>query len=72
MALTITSGRCATPWDCRGLSLAVIGVYNEEELVQNIEWVRRYTPLDAGEQQVLLAQGRDMARQWGPHYGSVE
>ena len=55
-----------------GVSLAVIGVYNEEELVQNYEWVRRYAPLDAGEQQALLAQGRDMARQWGPHYGSVE
>ena len=55
-----------------GVSLAVIGMYNEEELVQNIEWVRRYAPLDAGEQQALLAQGRDIARQWGPHYGSVE
>ena len=55
-----------------GVSLAVVGVYNEEELVQNIEWVRRYTPLDAGEQQALLAQGREIARQWGPHYGSVE
>ena len=55
-----------------GVSLAVIGMYNEEELVQNIEWVRRYAPLDAGEQQALLAQGREIARQWGPHYGSVE
>ncbi|MCY3666344.1 MAG: aldo/keto reductase [Gemmatimonadetes bacterium] len=55
-----------------GVSLAVIGVYNEEELVQNIEWMRRYTPLDAGEQQTLLALGRGFARQWGPHYGPVE
>ena len=55
-----------------GVSLAVIGVYNEEELVQNIEWMRRYTPLDAGEQQTLLALGRNFARQWGPHYGPVE
>ena len=55
-----------------GVNLAVVGVYNEEELVQNIEWVRRYTPLDAGEQQTLLALGRNLARQWGPHYGSVE
>ena len=55
-----------------GVSLAVVGVYNEEELVQNIEWVRRYTPLDAGEQQALLALGRNIARQWGPHYGAVE
>ena len=54
-----------------GVSLAVIGVYNEEELVQNIEWVRRYAPLDAGEQQALLALGRGIARQWGPHYGPV-
>ena len=55
-----------------GVNLAVIGVYNEEELVQNIEWVRRYAPLDAGEQQALLALGRSIARQWGPHYGPVE
>ena len=55
-----------------GVSLAVVGVYNEEELVQNIEWVRRYAPLDAGEQQALLALGRGIARQWGPHYGPVE
>ena len=55
-----------------GVSLAVVGVYNEEELVQNIEWVRRYTPLDAGEQQALLALGRNIARQWGEHYGAVE
>ena len=26
--------------------------------MQNIEWVRRYAPLDSGEQQALLAQGR--------------
>ena len=55
-----------------GVNLAVIGMYNEEELVQNIEWVRRYAPLDAGEQQALLSLGQDIARQWGPHYGSVE
>lgn len=55
-----------------GVQIAVIGVYNEEELVQNIEWVRRYAPLDAGQQQALLAEGRALARQWGPHYGPVE
>lgn len=55
-----------------GVQLAVIGVYTAEELVQNIEWVRRYAPLDAAEQQALLAEGRALARQWGPHYGPVE
>ncbi len=55
-----------------GVHLAVLGVYTEEELVQNVEWVRRYAPLDTNQQQALLAQGRDIARQWGPHYGSVE
>ena len=55
-----------------GVNLAVIGVYNGEELLQNIEWVRHYVPLDADEQQALLAQGRDIASQWGPHYGPVE
>lgn len=55
-----------------GVHLAVVGVFNEEELVQNVEWVRRYAPLDAGQQEGLLAQGRNLARQWGPHYGAVE
>lgn len=54
------------------VSLAVVGVYSEEELVQNVEWVRRYAPLDADQQQALLARGREIARQWGPHYGAVE
>ena len=41
-----------------GVSTAVLGVYNEEELLQNIEWVRRYQPLTDEQQQQLLRQGQ--------------
>lgn len=55
-----------------GVDLAVLGVFNEAELEQNIEWVRRYQPLAAAEEIVLQAQGRELAAKWGPHYGAVE
>ncbi|HIG54006.1 MAG TPA: hypothetical protein EYQ18_08505 [Candidatus Handelsmanbacteria bacterium] len=54
------------------VSLAVLGVYDEAELLQNIEWVQRYAPLAENEEADLLAQGQTLAEQWGPHYGSVE
>lgn len=55
-----------------GVSLAVLGVYNEAELLQNIEWARRYTPLAPADETALLAEGQKLAEQWGPHYGPVE
>ncbi len=54
------------------VSLAVLGVYDEAELLKNIEWVQRYAPLAENEEADLLAQGQTLAEQWGPHYGSVE
>jgi predicted aldo/keto reductase-like oxidoreductase len=55
-----------------GVSLAVLGIYNEAELLKNIEWLQRYAPLAESEEADLLAQGKTLAEQWGPHYGSVE
>ena len=55
-----------------GVSLAVLGIYNEAELIQNIEWARRYAPLTETEETELLSLGRGLAAKWGPHYGSVE
>ncbi len=55
-----------------GVHLAVIGLYNRDELIQNIEWARHYEPLNAAEEKTLLDQGRDLAEKWGPHYGPVE
>ena len=55
-----------------GVHLAVLGLYNRDELIQNIEWARHYEPLNAAEEKTLLDQGRDLAEKWGPHYGPVE
>ena len=55
-----------------GVDLAVLGVFNETELEQNVAWARRYQPLAAAEEAALLAQGHKIATEWGPHYGAVE
>jgi len=55
-----------------GVSLAVVGMYSAEELERNIEWVRRWQPLDATEEAALLERGRALADSWGAHYGDVD
>jgi predicted aldo/keto reductase-like oxidoreductase len=54
-----------------GVHLAVLGVYSEEELVQNIEWVHRYQPLTTEQERALLQRGQVIADEWGPHFGDV-
>ena len=53
-----------------GVALAVIGMYTGEELLQNIEWSRRYLPLSKTEDRNLQPLGRRIAADWGAHYGS--
>ncbi|MCY3871747.1 MAG: aldo/keto reductase [Gemmatimonadetes bacterium] len=55
-----------------GVCTAVIGMFSEAELVQNLEWARRFTPLNAADGIALEALGREIAADWGPHYGAVE
>ena len=55
-----------------GVGTAVVGVFSEEELEQNIQWVRRYQPLTVEEEESLRSQGQQIARQWGPHFGPVD
>ncbi len=55
-----------------GVDMAVIGMYNAEELAANIAWIQRNRPLTETEQTRLLSQGEALARQWGAHYGPVE
>ncbi len=54
-----------------GVSLAVIGMYTEEELLQNIEWVRRWEAMSAAEIGSLEAKGRELSSVWGTHFGEV-
>lgn len=55
-----------------GVSLNVIGVYNERELEQNVEWARNFTPLTAAEGKEVDSVGRAAAGEWGARYGAVE
>lgn len=55
-----------------GVSLAVVGMYTEEELQKNIKWARRLQPLSETEEHALLAKGRSFSTDWGAHYGDVE
>src|SRR5437867_4196270 len=53
------------------VSVVVVGIHDEEELRQNLEWVRSYRPLTAEELAALDRPTRDLAAQWGNVYGAV-
>ena len=55
-----------------GVSVAVVGVYREEELVENVAWARSVEPLGADEWNGLLDRGKRAAPSWGPRYGPLE
>ena len=55
-----------------GIALAVIGMYNEEELAENLSWVKDYSPLNPLDLPALDRDGRKIAEAWGPHYGPVK
>ena len=55
-----------------GITTAVIGMYRETELLQNIEWVRRYQPLSKVERDHLISAGRILSDKWSTHFGPVK
>jgi hypothetical protein len=54
-----------------GVATANLGVHTAEQLRQNVEHVARYRPLSTTESDSLLVHGKEMAAQWGPHFGPV-
>jgi predicted aldo/keto reductase-like oxidoreductase len=60
--------------DLEGVSLALIGPFTVEQAAQNVEFVRKYKPLEAAERDELLAYGKELAKTLGdsPRYGPVE
>ena len=54
-----------------GVTVAVIGMFSEAELLQNIEWARNYTPLTTDEEARLMGSGKEIAAELGAHYGPV-
>jgi hypothetical protein len=55
-----------------GVATANLGCHNEEQIRQNVEMLKRLKPLTDQEHQKLAAIGRQLAPEWGPHYGDVE
>jgi predicted aldo/keto reductase-like oxidoreductase len=54
-----------------GVATLVIGPHTIEQLRQNIDMVSGYQPLTEQEQAELSKLGRNLAGQWGEHYGPV-
>ena len=54
-----------------GVATANLGVHTVEQLRQNLEIVRRYQPLTIEEQEQLTSAGRELAKEWGPHFGPI-
>lgn len=52
-----------------GVSGAVLGLYDDEELRQTLAWSRSLAPLTAEELAALDAPTRDLAGRWGEVYG---
>jgi aryl-alcohol dehydrogenase-like predicted oxidoreductase len=53
------------------MSLAVVGIHNEAQLKQNLEWIRDLAEPDPAERAKLEEQGRALAAEWGTLYGPV-
>jgi aryl-alcohol dehydrogenase-like predicted oxidoreductase len=54
-----------------GLAGVVIGLYDDDELAQVLDWVRSWQPLDAEELVALEAPTRQLAASWYEPYGPV-
>lgn len=54
-----------------GVNLSVIGMYDEEELKQNLEWLKTYKPLTAEELKELEPKTRELAEKWKAFHGPV-
>jgi len=54
-----------------GVATVNLGVHTVEQLRQNVEIVKRFQALTPDEQQMLATLGKQMAAQWGEHFGPV-
>jgi aryl-alcohol dehydrogenase-like predicted oxidoreductase len=54
-----------------GVATANLGVHNVEQLRKNVEMVKGFQPLSPDEQAKVTELGKQLAKQWGPHFGPV-
>lgn len=52
-----------------GVSTLNLGVYDQEQLRQDVQMVKNCQPLEPGQQTMLAKLGRELATDWGPHFG---
>jgi aryl-alcohol dehydrogenase-like predicted oxidoreductase len=53
------------------VSTAVVGIHDDEELKQNLDWAQNYKALTAGELTTLDKPSRELAAKWKAVYGPV-
>lgn len=51
------------------MATANLGVHTIEQFRQNLGIVRRLQTLATEEQERLVRAGRELAKEWGPHFG---
>jgi predicted aldo/keto reductase-like oxidoreductase len=54
-----------------GVATVNLGVHNREQLRRNVQMVKAAESLSAQEEQRLRTLGKELAQQWGPHFGPV-
>ncbi len=54
-----------------GVSTLNLGAHNQEQVRKNVEMVRNCKPLSSDEQTKLTELGKELAQEWGPHFGPV-
>jgi aryl-alcohol dehydrogenase-like predicted oxidoreductase len=55
-----------------GVSAVIIGLKNEDEIRKAVNMVKNYKPLTDEEKLKIDDVGKQLAKQWGAHFGSVE
>lgn len=55
-----------------GVTLAVVGMFSEEELRRNIAWVKDFKPLTEEEERAAMSLGRELSKAWGEHFGPTK
>jgi aryl-alcohol dehydrogenase-like predicted oxidoreductase len=66
--------RDAMKQDALGLppvSVVIVGIYDDEELKQNLAWLKEFKPLSAEELRALDRPTRELSRKWDKPYGPV-
>lgn len=55
----------------QGIATVVIGLKNEDEIHKAVNTVKGYKPLSDAEKTKIEEVGKDLAKQWGEHFGPI-